>query len=254
MEIVRGPRALPQLVLAAAASLAAIAALALLVFGATPAGVGLAALVIAPLALYIAQSRPLDFPLGLYVLLIPFDNLLSAGSFGTLTKLLGIASGIFLLVWIVRRHRLALAGAPVLVLLVLVVWMLASAFWAIDQTAALKIMPTYAGLMLLYAGLTMMPISPSQFRRLLVSGRRRRRLCGALRHSRVLSRPVAHAKQRGARFIVQAGQSSIDPNHFADALLFPVAIVTMWGLRSTAILGKGRHAWPAWPCSFSRYC
>ena len=78
MEIVRGPRALPQLVLAAAASLAAIAALALLVFGVTPAGVGLAALVIAPLALYIAQSRPLDFPLGLYVLLIPFDNLLSA--------------------------------------------------------------------------------------------------------------------------------------------------------------------------------
>jgi O-antigen ligase len=237
MEIVRGPRALPQLVLAAAASLTAIAALALLVFGVSPAGVGLAALVIAPLALYIAQSRPLDFPLGLYVLLIPFDNLLSAGSFGTLTKLLGIATGIFLLVWIVRRHRFALAGAPVLVLLALVVWMLASAFWAIDQSAALKIMPTYAGLMLLYAGLTMMPISPSQFRRLLflvvVGG-----VCAALYGIHAFYNDPALTQNSAARFIVQAGQNSIDPNHFADALLFPVAIVTMWGLRSARILAK----------------
>ncbi|MGA7354003.1 MAG: O-antigen ligase family protein [Candidatus Cybelea sp.] len=237
MEIVRGPRALPQLVLAAAASLTAIAALALLVFGVSPAGVGLAALVIAPLALYIAQARPLDFPLGLYVLLIPFDNLLSAGSFGTLTKLLGIATGIFLLVWIVRRHRLALAGAPVVVLLALVVWMLASAFWAIDQTAALKIMPTYAGLMLLYAGLTMMPISPSQFRRLLflvvVGG-----VCAALYGIHAFYNDPALTQNSAARFIVQAGQNSIDPNHFADALLFPVAIVTMWGLRSARLLAK----------------
>jgi O-antigen ligase len=238
MEIVRGPRALPQLVLAAAASLAAIAALALLVFGVTPAGVGLAALVIAPLALYIAQARPLDFPLGLYVLLIPFDNLLSAGSFGTLTKLLGIATGIFLLVWLARRRRFALAGAPVLVLLALVVWMLASAFWAIDQTAALKIMPTYAGLMLLYASLTMMPISPSQFRRLLflvaVGG-----VFAALYGIHAFYNDPALTQQNSAaRFIVQAGENSIDPNHFADALLFPVAIITMWGLRSTRILTK----------------
>jgi O-antigen ligase len=237
METLRGPSSVPQLVVAVAASLVAIAALALLVFGVTPGGVALAALVIAPLALYIAQARPLDFPLGLYVLLIPFDNLLNAGSFGTLTKLLGIAAGIFLLVWIVRRHRFALAGWPVLVLLTLVVWMLASAFWALDQTAALKIMPTYAGLMVLYAVLTMMPITPSQFQRLLllvVLGG----IGGALYGIHAFYSDPALAQNNAARFIVQAGDNSIDPNHFADALLFPVAIITMWGLRSRRVLAK----------------
>ena len=40
---------------------------------------------------------------GLYVLLVPFDNLLNTGSFGTITKLLGMVAGAFLLLWVVRR-------------------------------------------------------------------------------------------------------------------------------------------------------
>src|SRR5690348_4647261 len=53
---------------------------------------GITALVMAlllPAVAYVAVTRPLLFPYAAYVLLIPFDNLLGAGSFGTLTKLLG---------------------------------------------------------------------------------------------------------------------------------------------------------------------
>ncbi len=240
MEIDVRPRSLPHLVLAGAALLTALAALVLLVFGVSPAGIALSALVIAPFALYVGLARPLDFPLGLYVLLIPFDNLLNAGSFGTLTKLLAIVAGVFLLLWLARRHRLALAGWPVLVLLALVAWMCASTFWAIDQSAALKILPTYAGLMLLYIALTMMPISPSQFRRLLVLvalGGVAAAIYGI--HTFYGDPSLAQNNAPGSvRFILQAGANSIDPNHFADALLFPIAIVTMWGLRTRRAFAK----------------
>ena len=239
METVGSSRSLPKLVLAGAVLLTALAALVLLVFGVSPAGIALAGLVIAPFALYVALARPLDFPLGLYVVLIPFDNLLTTGSFGTLTKLFAIVSAVFLLLWIARRHRLALAGWPVLVLLALVVWMCASTFWALDQGAALKIMPTYAGLMLFYVALTMMPISPSQFRRLLALA-----VLGAVGaavygiHAFYANPSLVQNNSPAMRFILKAGDNSIDPNQFADAMLFPLAVVTMWGLRTRRLLAK----------------
>jgi O-antigen ligase len=41
-----------------------------------------------------------------------------------------------------------------------------------------------------------------------------------------------------ARLVIRAGSVSIDPNHFGNALLFPLAIITMWALRSRSIAAK----------------
>jgi O-antigen ligase len=210
-----------------------------LVEGVTLPGLALAAALAAPFALYAALKRPLDFPFGLYVLLVPFDNLLHAGAFGTLTKLLGIVSGAFILLWISRRGRAVVLGAPVLVLGALAVWMLASTLWAIDQKPALQIIPTYLGLMLLYAALAMMPISRNGFRRLLllvVAGG----LCAAAYgvHAFRTDPTFSQESQVVMRLVVQVGQDSIDPNHFADALLFPIAIITMWALRTPRLAAK----------------
>ncbi len=228
-----------RVILAVFASVAVAAAVLLLVGGVTLPALGLTVALAAPFALYAALKRPLDFPLGLYVLLVPFDNLLHTGGFGTLTKLLGIVAGAFLLLWIVRRGRTAAVGAPVLFLAALGVWMLASTLWALDQQAALDIMPTYAGLMLLYAALAMMPISADGFRRLLllvVAGG----LCAAAYgvHAFRTDPTFSQESQVMMRLVVQVGQEKIDPNHFADALLFPIAVITMWALRTPRLLAK----------------
>jgi O-antigen ligase len=220
------------------ASLAGIAVLLVLLGGMRVQSFLLAGAALAPVGVYVALKRPLDFPLGLYILLVPFDNLLGTGSFGTLTKLLGIVAGICLLIWVVRRGstRVDLPGA---VLLVLMLWMAASGLWALDQMAALKILGTYAGLMLLYIVLAMVPLSPAQFRILLVlivAGG----LSAALYGIRLFHQDptITHASPAMMRLIIRAGEYKIDPNHFADALLFPTAILMMWALRSRRIFVK----------------
>ncbi len=82
-------------VLAAITVLVGAAAVLLLAAGLPVHGLVLGGAVLFPYLLYVAFTRPLAFPFGLYVLLVPFDNILSFGSFGTITKLLGIVSGAF---------------------------------------------------------------------------------------------------------------------------------------------------------------
>jgi exopolysaccharide production protein ExoQ len=211
--------------------LLAAASLLFLVGGSSPFSSALIALFLAPIALYAALQYPLIFPLTVYVLLIPFDSLLGTGS-GTLTKLLGMISGAFLFIAVLRRRNVTIS-APIVVLVALTIWMVASGLWAIDQSAAFAILPTYVGLFLLYAVLAMTPISIQQFRWMLaltaVGG-----LCAAAYGIRMFYQnpAFAHESANMMRLIVQSGDSQIDPNHFADALLFPIAIVTMWALRS----------------------
>src|SRR5579872_4359503 len=45
-------------------------------------------LALSPVLLWVAISRPVLFPLSVYVMFVPFDNLLGISNFGTLTKLL----------------------------------------------------------------------------------------------------------------------------------------------------------------------
>jgi O-antigen ligase len=48
--------------------------------------------------------------------------------------------------------------------------------------------------------------------------------------------PTSLTKDLDQRLVVHVGQYNIDPNHFADALLFPTAIVAMWFLRARRLL------------------
>jgi O-antigen ligase len=227
-----------RVALAAAVVLFSAAAVTLLVSGPSTIVLGLVALLLAPLFLYVALRRPLDFPFGLYVLLVPFDNLLGLGTFGTLTRLLGIVAGVFLMIWILRRRDALPISRPLAIIFALAAWILASSFWAINQGVAVQLVPTYVGLFLLYAVLSSIPISPSQFRILLwlvVGGS----LCAAGYGIDIFYHHPNYAATDGpARLIMESGSASIDPNHFADVLLFPVAIVIMWSLRARNILAK----------------
>jgi O-antigen ligase len=238
METAAQPQKLSLAALIAAVALFSAAAVLLLVSGPSTIVLGLVALLLAPLVLYIALRRPLDFPFGLYVLLVPFDNLLALGAFGTLTRLLGIVAGVFLMIWILRRRESLPVSRPLAILIALAAWMLASSFWALNQGAALQILPSYVGLFLLYAVLSSLPISPAQFRILLwlvVAGS----LCAAAYGIDIFYHHPNYAASDGpARLVMESGSATIDPNHFADVLLFPVAIVIMWALRARRVVAK----------------
>ena len=89
----------------AALVLLAVATAVMLVTGPSLVSIGLVALVLLPVVIYLALRWPLASAFGLYVLLVPFDNLLNTGSFGTMTKLLGMVAGAALLLYVVRQRR-----------------------------------------------------------------------------------------------------------------------------------------------------
>lgn len=214
-----------------------LAVAALLIGGMSFFTVGAILVVVAPLALYAALRWPLETLFGLYVALVPFDNLLNTGSFGTLTKLIGIVAGGFLLLWIVRRNLVSFSAPPLRILALLVIWMFVTALWAPDQKAALGMMATLCGLMLLYAVVSMMPATATQLRLLLtlvaIGG-----ICAAaygankFYHDPALSQGALAMR----RLVIQVGQYEIDPNHFSDALIFPAAILLMWSLSMRSLL------------------
>ena len=216
-----------------------IAALFVLLYGSSLVTTAALGLVLAPLALYVALRWPLQCLFGLYALLVPFDNLLHTGSFGTITKLLGIVAGAFLLLWVARRGLISFSAAPVRILGILVTWMLATTFWALDQKVALQMMLTLSGLMLLYAVVTMVPVTGRQFRTLLllvvIGG-----VCAAAYGANMFYHDPTFAQESlvTRRLIIHVGEYQIDPNHFSDALIFPAAILMMWALRVKSLAGR----------------
>ena len=234
MAIAADPQFVERAVIALIVALFCSVAVLVTLTGSPLVTLGLAALILIPYGLYVALARPLSFPFGLYVLLIPFDNLLATGAFGTITKLLGILAGIFLLLWTVRRRAARPMSRSTGVLLAIVVWMLLSALWSLDQRTALDSMATYAGLFVLYAVVAIVPISVAEFRTLLgvvVAGG----LVAAGYGIHVFYHDPSLAS--GAdRLVIQAGSTTIDPNHFSNALLFPLAIVMMATLRGRRLL------------------
>jgi O-antigen ligase len=100
-------------------------------------------------------------------------------------------------------------------------------------------LPTLGGLMLLYAVVTMMPITPGAFRMLMlcvvVGG-----LCAAAygAHAFYHDPAVTQESLVMRRLIVHVGRYEIDPNHFSDALIFPAAILGMWALRARLLVAR----------------
>jgi len=218
--------------LAACVAIFCFFAVVLIASGAPQMALMLCGLLLVPYLIYLAFVRPMQFPYGLYVLLVPFDNLLSAGKVGTLTKLLGIIAGIFILLWIAKKRPSLVPPTPsVLLLAALTAWMFASTFWSLDAGAALGIMPTYVGLFILYVAIVFAPVSAGDFRSLLgcaaVGG-----VAAAAYGAHAFYQNPPTTDLSAMRLVVQTASSSIDPNHFSNSLLLPAAIVLMWTLRT----------------------
>ncbi|TAM62523.1 O-antigen ligase domain-containing protein [bacterium] len=198
-----------------------------------------AALIAVPFAGYVALRRPLLFPYAFYVLLIPFDNLLIVSSFGTLTKVLGILSGFAVFFWCLRVKHIARPPSALYALFALFAWAFASTYWAVSGIDTATALPQYLSIMLLYAAIAITPVSARDYRYILAAGAIGGIAAAVYGIKEFYGQPFDVAGNLlAARLVVQTGSSSIDPNQFADALLFPLAIVTMLALRTRWLLLK----------------
>jgi O-antigen ligase len=224
-RLVTSPPVLTTIVIVAAGLLAAYAAI---VLAGTKTGVALAVLAVAgPITAYAALTQPLVFPFSLYVLLVPFDNLLDFSSFGTLTKLLGAMCGAALVLWLVRHRKYVVPDRALLAWGAFVMVAVASATWALDPTNVTGPLLTLIELYLLYAVLSFAPVEASTLR-IVVQATILSGTIAAAYGAYLFHRGIDVSASAGRLFLgttpVADTGSHIDPNHFAASLLLPIAL------------------------------
>ncbi|MFN6945102.1 MAG: O-antigen ligase family protein [Cytophagaceae bacterium] len=105
-----------------------------------------------PIFIYLSIEKPFIFPFGFYVLLLPFDNVLSiSGATGpTITKFLGILTIIVLLLKGLFEKKLKKLSTPSIYWLILIIYAILSIVWAYNPYPVRSILPTAIGLLSLY--------------------------------------------------------------------------------------------------------
>lgn len=183
----------------------------------------LGALACAPLLLAVMLTRPYVLPYGLYVMLVPFDNMLKLGSAGTLTKLLGIATAVFVALYAMRVRGLARPPLSLYLWLAYAAWALLSVIWAPVGASNLAVgLEQLVSVTLLFTVLAVAPIDEPRLRGICVAivlgG-----VLASLYGMYLLHQSPAMAGDEG-RLMLDVGSRTIDPNHFANSLLAPLAI------------------------------
>lgn len=218
--------------LTVAAALGTVAAYAGVSLSGTKTGAALATITTAgPVLVYAAIIAPLAFPFGLYAILTPFDNLLNFTQFGTLTRLVGIATGAALLFYMLRNKSFCEPHRNLAIWLLLYLWTAASVFWAIDPKASLQLLPTAIQLLALYAVVAMMRTDLRGLRVALTTAA----VGGVVAAFYGLFMYVHGSGVFQDRLWVRTGTSQLNPDHFAASLLMPVALVVVAGLWSRNI-------------------
>jgi hypothetical protein len=193
----------------------------------------------APVLAYLILARPYLMPYGIYVFLIPFDNLLGVGTFGTATRALGALSGMALILYALRQKRFNPLPLTVLTWSIYVVWAAVTIIWAIDQNGAITAAATLAQLVLLYTAIATAPLSKSDLRVIIgasVTGAIAAGFYGIWLFHHQHNLEIAQVQQQLQRLSIQVGDDrSIDANHYADSLLFPLVALVVWTLGTRKI-------------------
>lgn len=196
----------------------------------------LAALGIAlgPAMVVASWKYPLIFPYGAYVILVPFDLLLSVPELGTLARLSGAAAGAALLFWLLRHRNIVLPGAAVAACAGLVAWACVSQLWALNPTAAAHESGTLLQLVLLYAIVAIVPVTLRDVRAVFVAV-----IAGGLVAAAFGIHELAHPTlkqqlltQISDRIPLVLGDQRLDINQFADSLLLPLALIVVATVRA----------------------
>ena len=182
----------------------------------------LSAIAFLPFGIFLAFRYPLVFPFGAYVLLLPFDSLLTLSSGGTVTRLVAIATGGALLARIVLLQDVRRPARAWYAWLAYVLYMALSLVWSADTTTGMLVLQQVVQLFLMLTILAIYPLRELEFR-------------GALAF--VVTSGVAAALY--GIHLYQAGSVSVyenrltlttpsglvlDPNYYATSFVLPIAV------------------------------
>jgi hypothetical protein len=181
------------------------------------------AVALAPIVIYAGTRRPLVFPFGLFAMLAPMDELLGLSKFGTLLRLIGAASFAAMVFWMLKNKRWHCPPPALYVWLGVVVWMSLTLLWALDATAALGRLETVLQLVSLYLVISLMPVTLADLRAIMFGAA----LGGVLAAAYGVYYFHQNLASITQRLLLSNGQDVIDPNHFAAAMILPIAIVTV---------------------------
>ncbi len=177
-----------------------------------------------PFLLYVTIKKPFLFPFGLYVLLIPFDSILvledAAGS--TLTKFLGMASILTLLLSGIFEKKIGNPGRTVFWWGLYVTFGVLSITWARSPELMYKRIPTALGLFLLYFVVAAYKIKKEEYgitSKLIVFGG-----VAASLYEIVSYFFMGMSFGNTTRASISYGESGADPNHFGFSLLIPFSM------------------------------
>ncbi len=195
-----------------------------------------AGLGVAPALLVLALKRSYLFPYGIYVVLIPFDNMLKVSGSGTLTKMLGIVSMVFISVYAVRRKGLNAPPLTLYVWLAYLIWLLVTMFWTADVSNGMFESQSMVSLILMYAVLSVAPLEYRDLRAIcicIVLGGMASSFYGMyLLHDQP---SLAGAAENAGRLMINVDNRTIDANHFANAMLTPIALCMVALLNSRRV-------------------
>jgi exopolysaccharide production protein ExoQ len=184
-----------------------------------------AGLAVAPALLVLALKRSYLFPYGLYVVLVPFDNMLKIGNgTGTLTKLLGIASTIFIIIYAIRRKGLNQPPLALYVWLGYLAWTMITIIWSSVPEEGLIDAQQTISLVGMFAVLAVAPVEERDVRAIcacIVFGGIASSIYGMyLLHEA----PQVVGGTDYGRLMINVDNRTIDANHFANAMLAPIAL------------------------------
>ncbi len=178
-------------------------------------------LAMTPFALYFAWRYPLVFPFGLYLMLLPYDNLTGACTNGaTISRLLAIASGVALVLNALARRQVLAPQKAWYWWAAVVGWMGITALWSVDPTQSGIVLAQMAQLLLLFTVLAMYPARPGEARMVLGMVVVSYTISGAYALYQYLSGAAYHG-----RVSLVTGEGLVaDPNHYAANFLLPIGI------------------------------
>jgi O-antigen ligase len=181
-------------------------------------------------AVTLVTHRPVLFPLSAYLFAIPFDNVLQTGA-GTVTKFLGVAAVVVVLLVMLDRRRTVTAPLALLVWGGFLVWSVATLMWSRDPGFGLPNLIQVGQLYALFAVIAVLRIRPSEVRILAIAVVAGGVACACYglwlyTHGGFVVNGIATQRLN----IMLGANSFINADHFSGALVLPVGLALVGSL------------------------
>jgi O-antigen ligase len=187
------------------------------------------ALALAPVAVFLAFRYPLVFPFGLYVALIPFDNILRVGSGASYVRLIAIVSALALIARMVLVRRFVFPKQGWYAWAALVAWAGLTFLWTPDLPESQRIYGIVIQNFLILTVLAVYPVEESEFHGITAIT-----ILGGI--GTALYAIFSHGYDGGRLTLIGAGGISADPNQFATSFILPIGLALAIGLATRTTL------------------